>query len=102
MHHITHWEDGGTTDTANLLALCQFHHRLHHRGGLGVTGNADEPEALVFTDERGRPLAACGRPVPPGERPCPPGNWIHPAGERCDRSWVHFDERREPPEPMSA
>ena len=104
VHHITHWEDGGTTDTANLVALCQFHHRLHHRGGLGVTGNADDPEGVVFTDERGRALAACGRPVPPGGRPWPPGHWTHPAGERYDPSWVHFDERnrREPPEPMSA
>ncbi|MGH9263943.1 MAG: DUF222 domain-containing protein [Acidimicrobiales bacterium] len=22
VHHITHWEDGGATDTANLIALC--------------------------------------------------------------------------------
>ena len=103
-NHITHWEDGGTTDTANLLALCQFHHRLHHRGGLGVTGNADDPDGVVFTDDRGRLLAACARPVPPGERPWPPGHWVYPAGERYDPSWVHFDERnrREPPEPMSA
>lgn len=107
VHHIRHWEDGGPTDTANLLALCQFHHRLHHRGGLGITGNADDPDGVVFTDERGRPLAASGRPVPPGDPPWPPGNWIHPTGERFDPSWswVHFDERRrkqERAEPLSA
>jgi len=105
VHHIRHWEDGGSTDTANLLALCQFHHRLHHRGGLGITGNADVPDGVAFTDERGRPLAASGRPVPPGDPPWPPGNWTHPTGERFDPSWVHFDERKrrtERPEPLSA
>ncbi|MDQ4131754.1 MAG: HNH endonuclease [Actinomycetota bacterium] len=35
VHHLRHWEDGGTTDTANLLALCQLHHRLHHRDDRG-------------------------------------------------------------------
>ncbi|MFN2506974.1 MAG: DUF222 domain-containing protein [Acidimicrobiales bacterium] len=65
IHHLRHWEDGGTTDTENLLALCAHHHRLHHRGGLGMAGNADDPDGVAFTDERGRPLAPCGRPAPP-------------------------------------
>ncbi|MFN2503221.1 MAG: HNH endonuclease, partial [Acidimicrobiales bacterium] len=65
IHHLRHWEDGGTTDTENLLALCAHHHRLHHRGGLGMAGNADDPDGVAFTDERGRPLAVCGRPAPP-------------------------------------
>lgn len=43
VHHVTHWEDGGATDTANLLALCSKHHRLHHLGKLGITGDADDP-----------------------------------------------------------
>ncbi|MFN2504352.1 MAG: HNH endonuclease [Acidimicrobiales bacterium] len=55
MHHLRHWEDGGTTDTENLLALCAHHHRLHHRGGLGMAGNADDPDGIVFTDERDDP-----------------------------------------------
>ncbi|MDP9071155.1 MAG: HNH endonuclease, partial [Actinomycetota bacterium] len=62
-----HWEDGGRTDTANLVALCGPHHRLHHRGGLGIAGNADEPEGMVFTDPRGRRLTGAGRPAPPGQ-----------------------------------
>ncbi|MDQ4090799.1 MAG: HNH endonuclease [Actinomycetota bacterium] len=56
MHHIEHWENGGATDTPNLLCLCQHHHRLHHRGKLGRQGDADEPNAITFTDDRGRPL----------------------------------------------
>ena len=75
--------------TANLIALCSKHHRLHHRGGLGIAGNADEPDGVVFNDARGRPLAASGRPVPPKEWE-PAGNWVHPTGERLDMHWVHF------------
>ena len=101
IHHIVHWEDGGTSDTANLVALCQRHHRLHHLGHLGIRGDADDPDGMVFTDERGRPLDRAGRAVPSG---LPPeaaarrlgialGTWSHPTGERLDPHAVHFDER---------
>ncbi len=100
IHHIQHWEDGGTSDTANLLALCQRHHRLHHLGHLGISGNADDLDGVVFTDERGRRLDPAGRPAPPGRAPqeaalhlgLPTGGWSHPTGERLDPSWVCFDE----------
>ena len=39
-HHIRHWEDGGPTELANLVLLCPFHHRLHHRGVITITGPA--------------------------------------------------------------
>jgi hypothetical protein len=29
-HHITYWEHGGTTDLANLLPVCEHHHRWIH------------------------------------------------------------------------
>ena len=93
VHHVRHWEDGGTTDTWNLIALCQHHHRLHHRGGLGIEGNADDPDGVIFTDHRGRRLANSGRPAPPGDRPPPPGKWTHPTGERLHPHDVYFDER---------
>ncbi len=101
VHHIVHWEDGGTSDTANLLALCQRHHRLHHLGGLGIRGDADDPDGVVFTDERGRRLESTDRPEPP-DQPVEvaarrlgfaPGAWSHPIGERLDLAAVHFDER---------
>ena len=76
-----------------------------------ISGDADDPDGMVFTDERGRRIANCGRPV----APCPPirnaarrldipkGTWSHPGGEPFDPRWVHFDERKpEPPESMSA
>ncbi len=66
VHHIVHWEDGGVTDTYNLICLCRYHHRLHHRGLLGITGNADTPNAIIFTDQHGRTIAPAGTPAPPG------------------------------------
>jgi len=101
IHHVRHWEDGGTSDTANLLALCQRHHRLHHLGHLGISGDADDPDGMVFTDERGRRLEASGRPVPPGRSidhaatrlGIAPATWSHPTGERLDPFSVIFDEQ---------
>jgi len=91
VHHVTHWEDGGPTDTANLVALCGRHHRLHHSGRLGIAGDADDPDGMVFTDSSGRCLTGSGRPAPPGELTFA-GNWAHPSGERLDSRWVHFNE----------
>jgi hypothetical protein len=100
VHHVVHWEDGGPSDTSNLIALCRRHHRLHHLGRLGIAGDADDPDGMHFTDDRGRPLDPSGRPVSPG-RPydlaardigIPAGAWSHPTGERYDASLVHFNE----------
>jgi hypothetical protein len=101
VHHIRHWEDGGGSDTENLLALCHRHHRLHHLGKLGIDGNADAPDGVHFTDERGRTLDATGRPILPGtpfdvaarRLGIPAGAWSHPTGERIEPWWVHLNER---------
>jgi len=100
VHHIVHWEDGGASDTPNLLALCSRHHRLHHLGHLGITGDADDPDGVLFTDHRGRKLDACGRPVPPRQPVqvaarglgIPTGAWTHPTGEHLDLEAVYFNE----------
>ena len=92
VHHIVHWQDGGATDTANLVALCGAHHRAHHRGLLHIEGDADDPHGLVFTDAGGKRLTGCGRPAPPGELRIT-GNWVHPSGERLDSRWVYFNQR---------
>ncbi len=89
VHHVVHWEDGGATDTSNLMALCSTHHRQHHRGELGIEGDADDPDGITFTDARGRPLAPAGTPIPP-TGPAPTGNWVHPTGERMDDECVVF------------
>lgn len=83
-HHIRHWEDGGPTELANLVLLCPYHHRLHHRGGITIAGGADD---LIVTDSAGRRLSAgsLARPpnrTPPAVKPCP-----GPTGERADWWW---------------
>jgi hypothetical protein len=83
-HHIRHWEDGGPTELFNLVLVCPYHHRLHHRGGITIAGPADD---LVVTDSCGRRLSAgsLARPPnlpPPGVPPCP-----GPTGERADWWW---------------
>ena len=96
VHHLVHWEDGGPTDAHNLVGLCPKHHRMHHRGQLGITGNPTRPDGLCFTDRWGHPLRA---PPPPtintdGPIPVPmpdvTGTWTHPLGERLHTRWLTF------------
>lgn len=100
VHHLRHWEDGGGTDTANLVAICAYHHRLHHRGRLGIEGDADDPDGLTFTDHRGRELTGSGSPAPPeagleaaaADLGMADANWRHPSGERWDMRWLQFTD----------
>ncbi len=95
VHHVIHWDPNhgnGPTDTWNLACLCPRHHRLHHQGKLGITGNADDPHGLVFTDTHGQIMkpAAVARP-PTGPPPQPTGRYQHPLGERLQMHWVTFN-----------
>jgi hypothetical protein len=83
-HHIIHWQDGGLTELFNLVLVCPYHHRLHHRRVITITGPAHR---LKVTDSEGRPLSAASlaRPPtkpPPDVAPCP-----GPTGERADWWW---------------
>jgi hypothetical protein len=66
-HHVISWSAGGSTDLANLVLLCQFHHTCVHEGGVVVTRK----------DEASFQGAAAG-----GEAP-----WVFtmPDGQRVDR-----------------
>ncbi|MGN6696044.1 MAG: HNH endonuclease signature motif containing protein, partial [Aquihabitans sp.] len=111
IHHIWHWEDGGPTETWNLITLCAFHHARHHEGKLQIEGNADLPrhigEGVIFRDADGRRLSPAGTPVPPapgqtapeGARSLglPEPRFLPPTGERLDRSGFHLQQN--PPEP---
>jgi len=92
IHHIIHWSDLGVTDTWNLITLCGRHHRLHHKRRLGITGNADEPDSIVFTDHRGMEIRPSGaNPISPNSPPeAIRGTFTHPIGERLDSRWVTF------------
>ena len=92
LHHIVHWSRNGPTDTFNLITLCARHHRMHHQGRIGITGDADHRSSLVFSDARGRPIRASGANPTPPTGPPPPirGVWEHPDGGRLDGRWVTF------------
>jgi hypothetical protein len=101
IHHLQHWVDGGPTDTANLAALCRSCHRAHHKGQLGITGNADQPDGLIFTDRDGRTIDPAMRVAKPcGPPPQPVHPYRHPLGERLDPLCLHFpDPPRQHAEP---
>ena len=93
-HHILHWEDGGPTELANLVLVCPYHHRLHHRGIITITGPAHQ---LTITDSAGRALSSgsLARPPnkpPPAVAPCP-----GPTGERADWWWYQPFQPQPPP-----
>ncbi len=85
IHHIIHWLNSGTSDTWNLLSLCGKHHRQHHRGELGIAGNADEEHAMTFTDINGQVLAGRGQPkLPETEAPPPTSGFTPPSGAKMN------------------
>ena len=92
IHHIIHWTDGGPTEMCNLIALCPHHHRLHHRGELHICGDAETPDAVIFTARNGKIITASGaRPEPPGAPPPTPTRpYRGPTGERLDLHWLTF------------
>ncbi|OJZ64242.1 HNH endonuclease signature motif containing protein [Mycolicibacterium diernhoferi] len=95
-HHLVHWENGGPTELDNLVLLCPFHHRMHHRGGITLTGPAHR---LRVTDSDGDPMtgASLARPPttdPPDVPPCK-----GPTGERAQWWWYTPFEPQPPPAP---
>ena len=46
VHHITHWENGGTTTRTNCALFCHKHHKMLHHGWT-VSGDANH--TLTFT-----------------------------------------------------
>lgn len=83
-HHIQHWEDGGATDLANLVLVCPYHHRLHHRGGIVIAGPA---AGVIVTDSSEKALTAASLARPPTRRPPAVSPCNGPTGERADWWW---------------
>jgi hypothetical protein len=96
---VEHWEDGGPTETANLIAVCPAHHRMHHRGELGIEGdNADHCDGIRFLTASGCPLGGVRTPRPPlaGEPPPVRGYYEHPLGERLHTELITFGQPANP------
>ena len=92
VHHIIHWSDDGTTDTWNLVTLCRRCHRDHHLGHFDLSGNADDPDGVVFRDVHGRVTdTATHAAKPPGPPPTPLRPYRHPLGERLQRWAIQFN-----------
>jgi hypothetical protein len=52
-HHVVHWLDGGRTDLANLVLLCQAHHHSHHHDEYAIEATTS---GFVFTRRGGRAM----------------------------------------------
>jgi len=93
-HHIWHWEDGGPTELFNLVLVCPYHHRLHHRGVITITGPADN---LIVTDSAGRRLRPGSLARPPTKPPPAVPPYPGPTGERADWWWYDPYQPQPPP-----
>jgi len=93
-HHIRHWEDGGRTELDNLVLVCPYHHRLHHRGLITISGPAGQ---LVVTDQAGSPLSAGSLARPPTRPPPAVAPSPGPTGERADWWWYEPFQPQPPP-----
>ncbi|MEJ7720786.1 MAG: HNH endonuclease [Ilumatobacteraceae bacterium] len=92
--------DNGPTDTWNLICLCPHHHRLHHRGKLGITGNADltlGTRVRSCSPTHEDDVSSRRHQSPGGPPPEPSGTWRHPLGERLQHWAVYFN----PPDPRT-
>ncbi len=83
-HHIQHWDQGGATELYNLVLVCPFHHRLHHRGGITIRGPGD---SVTVTDGSGRVLDGSSVARPPTESPPGDVRYRGPTGERAQWKW---------------
>ena len=83
-HHIRHWEDGGPTELWNLVLVCPFHHRSHHRGLITIRGPG---EAITVTDVGGRVLDGSSVARPPTTAPPDVAPYAGPTGERAQWKW---------------
>ncbi|MFN8018509.1 MAG: DUF222 domain-containing protein [Acidimicrobiales bacterium] len=87
VHHIDHWEDGGTTSPHNLITLCWHHHHLHHQGQLAIAGTATD---LTLEDAHGNTIEPVGQPTPP-QLPLPPARrYPNPTGEPIIKANITF------------
>ncbi|KAA0110067.1 HNH endonuclease signature motif containing protein, partial [Mycolicibacterium sp. P1-5] len=89
------WENGGPTELHNLVLLCPYHHRAHHRGDITITG---PPHQLTVVDSDGDPLTSRSLARPPNHPPPDVPPCRGPIGERAQWKWYHPFEPKAPPD----
>lgn len=86
-HHIWHWADGGPTDLANLIMLCDRHHHAVHDGGWtvelrpGGTATWTSPTGQTVTTPAELDVLALPPPAPGVDNDHLDGQWIRPGHE---------------------
>ncbi|BBZ64630.1 hypothetical protein MINS_00590 [Mycolicibacterium insubricum] len=93
-HHLIHWDNGGPTELWNLVLVCPYHHRLHHRGVITITGPADR---LKVTDAEGEELFGGSLAHPPQNPPPAVARYPGPTGERANWWWYNPFQPQAPP-----
>lgn len=73
-HHVEHWSTGGGTSLANLLLLCNAHHRLVHEGGFRIEKDYRDRWCVLRPD--GIAVPSCGY-RPEDVTDTPPANDSH-------------------------
>ncbi|MGB2919918.1 MAG: HNH endonuclease, partial [Mycobacterium sp.] len=81
----------------NLVLLCPYHHRLHHLGGITLTGPAHR---LRVTDNEGQELDAGSLARPPTTPPPAVAPYRGPTGERAQWKW--YTPYQPPPDAENA
>lgn len=76
-HHVDHWIRGGRTQLANLVLLCRFHHRLHHRGGYTIHAT-ERPGEFRFFEPDGDEIGRAPDRAPPDLASIPERTGIEP------------------------
>ena len=87
VHHVRHWSDGGRTDRANLLLLCQHHHNAAHHGRWTVI--LERPGQISVRQRApGGPFYESRHPKPPPRVGPDPRQKLLLAAERARRGGV--------------
>jgi hypothetical protein len=50
LHHVIWWRNGGRTDVANLLPVCELHHQKIHKDGWLVSLGPNRELTITLPD----------------------------------------------------
>ena len=90
-HHVVHWTNGGPTELANLISVCDFHHHKVHEGGWNIQAS---DQGWIFIDPTGQRFAVPVLRLPmDAELPTPEADVSSPQARNSSREEVRQDRR---------